>query len=92
MQHLFLFAQEAGEGVAWFAGGFMLFWIALAVASFVLWIWALIDAIRNPALDSNERLLWVVVIAVTQIIGAIVYLIIGRSSSAHTSSGGRAPA
>lgn len=87
MQHLSLFAEEVGEGAAWFAGGFMLFWILFAVAAFVVWLWALVDAIKNPALDSNERLLWVVVIVVAQLIGAIVYFIIGKNKSAESSPG-----
>lgn len=88
MQQFLLFAQEAGEGAAWFAGGFMLFWILLAVVAFVVWLWALVDAIRNPALDSNERLLWVLVIVIAQFIGAIIYFIIGKNKTAGATAGG----
>ncbi|UUO08405.1 PLD nuclease N-terminal domain-containing protein [Blastopirellula sp. J2-11] len=43
-----------------------------------LWIWALVDAIRNPRLSDNQRIIWVVVILVTHILGAIIYLAAGR--------------
>jgi hypothetical protein len=44
----------------------------------MLWIFALVDAIKNPALDNNERLIWVLVIVLTNWIGALIYLIVGR--------------
>ncbi|MFP4144731.1 MAG: PLD nuclease N-terminal domain-containing protein [Phycisphaeraceae bacterium] len=50
----------------------------VALAGFVLWIWALIDAIQNPKLDDTMRIVWVLVIVFTQIIGAAIYLLIGR--------------
>jgi hypothetical protein len=53
--------------------------LILAIAAFGVWIWALIDAIQNPALDGTMRLVWILVIVFTHFIGAIVYLAIGRS-------------
>ena len=52
----------------------------LGIAALCVWIWALIDAIQNPTLDSTMRIVWVLVIVFTQIIGAIIYLAIGRST------------
>jgi hypothetical protein len=51
----------------------------VAIAAFAVWIWALVDAITNPALDSTMRIVWILVIVFTQIIGAIIYLAVGRS-------------
>jgi hypothetical protein len=73
-----LLAQDAGG----FFVGFGIFWILmfiLGLAALAVWIWALVDAIQNPALDSTMRIVWVLVIVFTQIIGAIIYLAIGRS-------------
>lgn len=49
-------------------------------AAMVMWVWALVDAIRQPEdrLRSGSRLLWVLVIAVTHFIGAVLYLVFGR--------------
>lgn len=47
----------------------------------VLWIWALVDAIRVPDdsyYNEGNKIIWILVIALTGFIGAIVYLIIGR--------------
>jgi len=52
----------------------------LGIAALGVWIWALIDAIRNSTLDSTMRIVWVLVIVFTQIIGAIIYLAVGRST------------
>ena len=62
--------------------GAMLIWLLVVIAWLAVWIWALIDAIRNPALDSTTRLIWVLVILFAQVIGAIIYLAVGRSPRA----------
>jgi len=41
------------------------------------WVWMLVHAILNKGLTDNERLLWVVVIALTHVIGALIYLFVG---------------
>jgi hypothetical protein len=56
----------------------VLVWIAIAVAALAIWIWALVDAIQNPGLSNNERLIWVLVIILTNTLGEVIYLIIGR--------------
>jgi hypothetical protein len=82
---LLLLAQAAPEVEVdrLLAGGLCLFVFAglVSLASFVVWLWALIDAIKNPALDSNERLIWVVVIVFTSLLGAVIYFILGRNRS-----------
>lgn len=57
-----------------------IFFVIWAV-SLVVWIWALVDAIRVPEdrfYRSGTKLIWVLVIVLTQVIGAIIYLAIGR--------------
>jgi hypothetical protein len=77
-----LLAQNAGD-VGGFLAGFSILWVfmvILGIVGLIVWIWALIDAIQNPALDSTMRIVWVLVIVFTQIIGAIIYLAVGRST------------
>lgn len=65
-----LLAQNAGDAGGFFVG-FGIFWILmfiLGIAALGVWIWALVDAIQNPALDSTMRIVWVLVIVFTQII------------------------
>ncbi len=53
-------------------------WFSIVVGLIVLWIWTLIDCIKNESTEGNERIVWVVVIAVTHWIGALIYLIVRR--------------
>ena len=52
--------------------------IVLAIVASVFWIWALIDCLQNPRLQGIEKLVWVVVILFTHLLGAIIYFAIGR--------------
>ncbi len=44
----------------------------------ILWIWALIDIIRSEFADSTNKIIWVLVIIFLPVIGALLYLLIGR--------------
>jgi len=60
-----------------FISAFGLLWIG----GIALWIFALIDCIRVPddsMYRSGTKLIWIIVIVLTQVIGAIIYLVIGR--------------
>jgi hypothetical protein len=57
---------------------FIPIWFSIVVGLMVLWIWTLIDCIKNESIEGNERIVWVVVIAVTHWIGALIYLIVRR--------------
>ena len=85
MHQWLLLAQE--DGGAFMAGGCILVSIILGVVGFVIWLWALISAIKNPALDSTMRLVWILVIVFTGFIGAIIYLLIGAKTTGATGPG-----
>ncbi len=59
-----------------FVGGLILF-------SLVFWLWMLIDCILNEKLQDKERLLWVIIIIFAAIIGAILYLALGKKGTLH---------
>jgi hypothetical protein len=80
---MILFAQEAvppevGAGGILAGGLCVIVSLLLGLVGLVIWIWALIDAIKNPGLSSNERLIWILVIIFTSWIGALIYFLIGR--------------
>ena len=69
------------------AFGILLFLVfaVLAIDSFLVWIWALVDAIKVPN-DSDYRagnkIIWVLVIVVLGVVGGIIYLLVGRPQRA----------
>ena len=65
-------ASMGSAGVALLA-----MWIALVT----VWIWALVDCIRVPDdryYRSGTKVVWVIVIVLLGLIGAVVYLLAGR--------------
>jgi hypothetical protein len=80
MNHFGLVAQNDAGGI--FTGGILFFMFLLGLIGLVLWIWALVSAIQNPALDSTMRIIWVLVIIFTGFIGAIIYLIVAPRGAA----------
>ncbi len=55
--------------------------IVLWLASIAVWIFALVDCIRVPddsMFQNGNKLIWVIVIALISVFGAIIYLVIGR--------------
>ena len=57
---------------------FLLFLLPLSLLSFAFWIWMLVDAAQNRGLDQNEKIVWIVVVALTHFIGAVIYFFFGR--------------
>ena len=50
----------------------------IGIGGTIFWIWALIDALTKEP-DKNQRIVWVIVIALTHIIGALAYVIMRKS-------------
>jgi len=55
----------------------MLFLIPFAIAAFVFWICMLVSAIQNKGLTDTERIVWVLVVILLHVVGAILYLFLG---------------
>ena len=70
------------------AGGALLIVGILVLLSVVVWIWALIDAATNPALDGTAKIIWLLVIFFTEIIGAIAYFVLRPSRRIAGGPGG----
>jgi hypothetical protein len=65
----------------------LLFFLPLGLLLTAFWIWMLIDAAQNKGLDQNERVVWIIVIAVLHWVGALIYLIFGRPKRHLVASG-----
>jgi hypothetical protein len=57
----------------------MLPMILFGIFSFIFWLAMLIDCALNET-DSNERLLWIIIIIFTNFIGAVIYFFIRRAN------------
>lgn len=69
---------------------FLLLFLVVGVAGTVVWIWALVDAIRVPEesmFRAGNRLIWVLVIVFGHLLGAIAYLAIGRPDASTRGRG-----
>ena len=67
---------------AMFFGGLeillLLFFLPLGLISLAFWIWMLVDAAQNRGLDQNERVVWIIVVALLHLLGAVIYFFAGR--------------
>ena len=62
-------------------GLLVLIFLAIGIAAFAFWIWAIVDVVKVPddsMFKAGNRLIWVLVIVLTGLIGAIIYLVVGR--------------
>lgn len=53
---------------------------AIGIALTIFWLWALIDAIKNEPSGGNDKVIWVLVIALLHSLGALIYVFIRRPS------------
>jgi hypothetical protein len=77
---LFL-AQAAPDNAAGVFFGLGAFALILAIVGGLFWLWMLIDALTNSRLDSTMRIVWAAVIFFFPLIGALVYLFVGRKGN-----------
>ncbi len=60
-------------------GGTWLFLSLLVGIGILLPLLALVDVLRNDFRGSNDKLIWVIIILFLNVIGALLYLVIGRN-------------
>lgn len=61
---------------------FILALIALVIALFTFWIMMLVDATKRD-MDSNQRVVWILVIALLGVLGATIYYFARPKSDEH---------
>ena len=71
------------------SGIFLLFFLVFVVGGLAVLIYALVDAIRMPSdadFKAGTQLIWILVILLAQVIGAIIYLVVGRPPGGATAA------
>ena len=51
----------------------------------VIWLWAIIDLLRSDFTNGINKIVWAIVIIFIPFLGAILYLILGRSQKIKSS-------
>jgi hypothetical protein len=46
----------------------------IGLPALVIWLWALVDAARNPAISTRARVAWLVAVVVLPGVGALLYV------------------
>jgi hypothetical protein len=57
---------------------FLLIAVVVGLAALAFWIWMLIHAIQNKGLTDTERIIWVLVVVLLHLLGALIYFFVGR--------------
>jgi len=52
-------------------------WQIIMFISIVLWIYSLIDILKN-SFEKNDKIIWALVVLLIPILGSILYILIGR--------------
>ena len=57
---------------------FFLFFGVLGVGGTILWVWMLVDCATKEPSDGNDKIIWIVVILFTHLLGALIYYFVRR--------------
>lgn len=75
-------ANNAAPGVV---GGLLalgiVFWV-LAIVATIFWLWMLVDVLISNK-NTNEKILWFLVVFFLHLLGALIYFFVGRSPRAR---------
>jgi hypothetical protein len=48
--------------------------LVFALPAMLVWVWAFVDAARNPELSTGQRVAWLAAVALLPGVGALVYI------------------
>jgi len=65
-------------------GRFFLIAGVLSAIYFILMIYCIVDVIKSEFKDPSMKLIWILIILFAQLIGTLVYLILGKSTKSVT--------
>ena len=50
----------------------------IGILGTVFWVWMLIDCATKEPSDGNDKIIWILVIVLTHLIGALIYFFVRR--------------
>ena len=63
----------------WLPGGAELLILLVMLLATAFWAWMLVDCALNQSLQGNNKVFWVIVVALTFWLGALLYFFIRRA-------------
>ncbi|HLA43925.1 MAG TPA: PLDc N-terminal domain-containing protein [Aggregatilineales bacterium] len=64
-------------GVTWFFS-LLIFVPIILLLTTIFWVWMIVDCAVNEPPNDNNKIVWILIIIFTHIIGAIIYFLIRR--------------
>jgi hypothetical protein len=61
-----------------FAGLFTLVALAVSLAGTMFWIWMIYDCATNEPSEGNDKIIWILIVLLTHVIGALIYFFARR--------------
>ena len=65
-----------------FSGGLFI-WQTILIITFILWMYSLLDILKSKY-QKNDKIVWILIVILMPIFGAIVYVFIGRKQKLKT--------
>ena len=57
----------------------MLFIVPVVLLAFAFWVWMLVDCATKESSQGNDKIIWVLVILFTHLLGALIYYLVRRT-------------
>ena len=77
---------EPGTIIGGFIAIFMVLWllgIIVGILGFIFWILMIVDVAKRKFKQENDKLIWILVVVLAGIIGAIVYYFVIKREDKH---------
>ncbi len=71
--------QDAAGALIVFQIIFFLGFMIFGAFGFAFWIWMLVDCLKFESSEGNDKIIWVLVLVLTNWIGALIYFFVRRS-------------
>ena len=56
----------------------VLFLLLIGILGTIFWIWMLVDCAMNESSNGNDKIVWVIIILFTHVLGALLYFAFRR--------------
>jgi hypothetical protein len=70
--------QEAANGVVGIQVILFIGMLVFGLVALLFWSWMLVDCLMHETSEGNDKILWVLVIVLTNGIGALIYFFVRR--------------